>query len=77
MPTKQVFELSKKMICGEKWNVFVMHLSFLGWVLLSSYTCGILQLFYVGPYIGYTTAAYYEATKQKIGNPQIKEIVAG
>lgn len=77
MPTKQVFELSKKMICGEKWNVFVMHLSFLGWVLLSSYTCGILQLFYVGPYIGYTTAAYYEATKQKTGNPQIKEIVAG
>lgn len=66
MPRKQVFELSKKMIQGDKWNVFVMHLSFMGWLILSGCTCYILQILYVGPYMEYTTAAYYEALKQKL-----------
>lgn len=67
MPRKEVFELSKKMIQGDKWNVFVMHLSFIGWLILSGCTCYILHIFYVGPYMEYTNAAYYEALKQKVG----------
>ena len=67
MPRKKVFELSKRMIYGDKWNVCVMHLSFIGWMILSALTFYILHIFYVGPYIEYTTAAYYEAFKQKVG----------
>lgn len=67
MPRKQVFELSKQMIQGNKKSVFVMHLSFLGWFILSGCTCGILHAFYVGPYIEYTTAAYYKTLQQKRG----------
>lgn len=67
MPRKQVFELSKQMMQGNKKSVFVMHLSFIGWLILSGCTCGILQVFYVGPYMEYTTAAYYKALQQKRG----------
>lgn len=63
MPRKQVFELSKRMIQGNKKSVFVMHLSFIGWLFLSGCTCGILQVLYVGPYMEYTTAAYYKALR--------------
>lgn len=65
MPRKQVFALSKQIIQGNKKSVFVMHLSFLGWLILGGCTCGILNIFYVGPYIQYTTAAYYKALQQK------------
>ena len=66
MPRKQVFDLSKQMIYGDKWNVCVMHMSFSGWFILSALTCYILHIFYVGPYFEYTTAAYYEAMKTKL-----------
>lgn len=32
-------------------EIFVMALSFLGWILLSGLTFGLLQIFYVGPYM--------------------------
>ena len=34
-------ELSKQMMDGEKWNTFVLQLSFIGWYLLCSITFGI------------------------------------
>lgn len=67
MPRKQAITLAKHMMCGNKKSVFVMHLSFLGWLILSGFTCGILHVCYVGPYMQYTTAAYYKALKQKMG----------
>lgn len=65
MPRKQVFALSKQMIQGNKKSVFVMHLSFMGWLILGACTCGILHILYVGPYMEYTTAAYYKALQQR------------
>ena len=66
MPRNQVFALAKQMVKGNKWKIFVMNLSFMGWLLLSMCTCGILQIFYVGPYIEYTITAYYKALKQNL-----------
>ncbi len=64
MEHKEVFALSKKMMDGEKWNAFVLGLSFIGWQLLNLLTFGILGIFYVNPYIHATNAELYLAIKR-------------
>ena len=71
MEWRDVFATSKRMMDGEKWNAFVLDLSFLGWQLLSIITCGLVGIFYVNPYKGLTDAALYMALREKIMlNPQ-------
>ena len=41
LTTCRAMELSKQMMDGEKWNTFVLQLSFIGWYLLCSITFGI------------------------------------
>ena len=53
---------SRKMMNGHKMDLFVLQLSFIGWILLSCLTFGLL-LFYVGPYMSATEAAFYEKLK--------------
>lgn len=55
---------SKQMMKGNKWKAFVLGLSFLGWELLSLCTFGLLDVFYVRPYIEGTFAELYLALKQ-------------
>ena len=70
MDRKDVFALSKKMMDGEKWHAFVLDLSFIGWHILSLFTAGILEVFYVVPYQASTNATLYEALKYlKIDHP--------
>ena len=61
MPKEQAFAISKQMMDGQKWDAFVLDLSFLGWQILSIFTMGILSIFYVTPYINMTNAALYES----------------
>jgi len=68
MDRKEVFAISKRMMDGEKWNTFVLDLSFLGWEILGVFTCGILLIFYVYPYIYATNAELYEYNKIKAYN---------
>lgn len=56
---KEVFALSKQMMDGEKWNAFVLDLSFLGWHILGIITAGILEIFYIAPYVNLTNAQLY------------------
>lgn len=56
---ERAFEISKKMMKGNKWNTFVLDLSFLGWQILSGITIGILGIFYVNPYVESTNAELY------------------
>ena len=51
---KDSLKLSMRMMQGQKMRLFVLGLSFIGWALLSAFTCGILALLYVGPYIQQT-----------------------
>lgn len=60
---KEAFEKSRIMMTGNKWNTFVLDLSFIGWNILSVFTLGILSIFYVNPYISQTHAALYAALK--------------
>ena len=62
--TKEAFAMSKQMMDGNKWNAFVLDLSFIGWNILSLFTCGILAIFYVNPYIYMTDAELYVALKE-------------
>lgn len=44
---------------GHKGELFVLHLSFIGWILLTILTCGILAVFYTGPYMALSEAGFY------------------
>jgi uncharacterized membrane protein len=68
---RDAFAISKRMMDGEKWNAFLLDMSFLGWVLLSAVTLGLVAIFYVNPYKGLTDAALYMALREKIAlDPQ-------
>lgn len=47
---KNAFFLSKQLTRGNKWKLFLLDCSFLGWELLSLFTLGILDILYVRPY---------------------------
>ncbi len=50
---------SKRLMAGNRWRLFCLHLSFLGWFLLVPITLG-LAMFWVMPYFRMTVAAFYE-----------------
>lgn len=56
---QEVFAKSKEMMTGTKWNAFVLDLSFIGWDILSLFTFGLLQIFYVSPYKEAVNAELY------------------
>lgn len=56
-------KLSMRMTSGHKGKVFVLGLSFIGWLMLSALTGGILYIFYVGPYMNTSFAGMYEELK--------------
>jgi len=62
MGAKDAINLSKKMTEGHKMELFVLDLSFIGWILLSAITLGI-GLIWVVPYINATRANVYEQLK--------------
>lgn len=64
LPAKDALKLSMRMMDGHKMDLFVFCLSFLGWMLLSSLTFGILALLYVGPYMATAEAGFYAEVKQ-------------
>lgn len=63
---EDAFALSKKMMDNEKLNAFVLDISFIGWMILGAFSCGIFYIFYVNPYYQLTNAELYLVLKQKI-----------
>lgn len=53
---------SKEMMMGFKWKLFCLHLSFIGWALLSIITLGIGFL-WLTPYVYSSIATFYEDLK--------------
>ena len=70
MTKDRAFSESKRMMDGQKWNTFVLDLSFLGWNILSALTLGILGVFYVTPYQAQTNAALYEKLRYGLPAPE-------
>ena len=56
---KNAFFLSKQLMNRNKWKLFRLHLSFLGWKILAVLTFGILDLAFVNPYLTGCEAELY------------------
>lgn len=52
----------------DKLDLFVLHLSFIGWHLLEAFTLGIAAL-YVRPYLNTAEAVFYDRLAEKQGRP--------
>ena len=63
---------SEKMMNGHKMELFILDLSFIGWILLSMLTCGILVL-YVEPYMMATKSAFYLELNGPDPEPAVEE----
>ena len=62
--SERAFELSKKMTKGEKWKIFVLDLSFIGWSILGVLCCCVGGIF-LAPYIEATFAELYQVMREK------------
>ena len=58
MSASEAIEISKKIMDGNKWRFFCLQLSFIGWDLLSIFSCGIGNLF-LTPYKQVAYAGFY------------------
>lgn len=56
---------SMALMKGNKWRLFCLTISFIGWFILSIITCGIL-FFWVLPYVATAYAAFYESIKTPV-----------
>lgn len=61
----EALEESKKIMCGYKWKLFCLYLSFIGWAILSVLTFGIGTL-WLNPYIGLSFANFYDNVKNNL-----------
>lgn len=59
----EALESSKIIMMGNKWRLFCLHLSFIGWALLSVLSLGIGFLWLV-PYMNTSMANFYEDLKK-------------
>ncbi|MBR0435069.1 MAG: DUF975 family protein [Lachnospiraceae bacterium] len=61
----EALQASKELMRGKKGKLFLLHLSFIGWILLSIPTLGILML-WVAPWMEAATVAFYEDVKGEV-----------
>ena len=59
MSREEAFHISKEMMRGQKMEAWLLDLSFIGWYLLVTITCGVAGIFYVAPYVQATNAELY------------------
>lgn len=62
----EAIQQSKELMSGNRWRLFCLHFSFIGWYLLCVVTLGIASL-WVTPYINAAEAAFY---RDITANPQ-------
>lgn len=70
MSMSEAFRRSKNMMYNNKMDAFVLDLSFIGWYFLVLFTCGLLAIFFVAPYVYLTDTELYVALCQAPGNNQ-------
>ncbi len=58
MPAREVIRSSKALMKGHRMDLFLLHLSFIGWALLAILTVGIGTL-WLTPYVTASTTAFY------------------
>ena len=58
LTASEAIERSKEMMSGNRFRLFCLQLSFIGWAILCAFTFGIGYL-WLGPYREAATAAFY------------------
>lgn len=61
---REAMKVSREMMRGYKWKLFMLDLSFIGWYIVGMMTCGIGMLL-VTPYIQTSTALFYDDLKSQ------------
>lgn len=61
---REALKVSREMMKGHKWDLFVLDITFIGWILLSILTLGIGMLF-VTPYMQVASALFYDDLRAK------------
>lgn len=69
LTASEAIDRSKQMMAGNRWRLFCMQFSFIGWDILSSLTLGIGTL-WLRPYKQAATAAFY---REITGTEHIRE----
>lgn len=62
----EAIALSRRMMNGQKWNAFVLDLSFLGWAILTALTLGLVGILYMNPYKAATDAELYRTLREGV-----------
>ena len=65
LTAKEALKLSREMMKGYKWELFVLDLTFIGWALLCILTLGIGVL-WLAPYIYSAEAHFYDDLKAEV-----------
>ena len=74
LSASEAFSLSKQMTTGQKMDLFVLDLSFLGWIILGLICCGIGILF-VLPYPEATRAEVYLNLKESVKKDEYATVI--
>lgn len=70
MDYRDALQMSKEMMDGQKWNAFVLDLSFILWTILGVITFGVVEILFVAPYRQLTNAALYRKLTGNFDNVQ-------
>ena len=62
MKANDAITKSREMMDGHKMELFLLHLSFIGWMILGAFTFGVLYIWLI-PYMDATIAAFYDSIK--------------
>ena len=65
---------SMRLMEGNKWRLFCLMFSFIGWILLSVLTLGILMI-WINPYMYVAEAEFYKNLKEENGEVSIQKAV--
>ncbi len=60
---KQCMDESQRIMDGNKWKLFCLQISFIGWAIVCGFTFGI-GLLWLNPYMQAATVSFYESIKE-------------
>lgn len=72
IPIMDAIRESKRMMNGNKWKLFLLELSFTGWILIAALTAGI-GLLWVMPYITAASVGFYEVARGNLRPRQLND----
>ena len=60
LTSKEAVLKSRELMTNNRWNLFKLQFSFIGWIILSAFTFGI-GLLWVAPYMLFSIISFYES----------------